>query len=329
MNKHIALALLALSATAVHAQSQIKIYGVADVGLVVEHGGPAGNVTGIGSGVASGSRLGFKGTEDLGGGLAANFVLESGISYDTGASGQGGLTFGRQSNVGLSGKFGALTAGRQYSPYYKTLRDTADPFADGLAGTAMNIFTPNTRIDNAVEYVSPTFADVTADVSYGFGEVAGDSAKKRTMSAAVSYAPGQLKLVLAHNRREDATATDRARNTLLAARYKFGMITGHVAHAVNRGLGTNDSRDTLLGLCVESGPHRVATSAVLHNDRTGANKDAHQYAVAYLYGLSKRSDLYTAYGHMDNRNGATFKIGNATEAGSGNAAFNLGMRHIF
>src|SRR5690349_3263419 len=106
--KHALIAALALACAASHAQTQIKVYGVADAGLVAEFGAPDGNRTGITGGVASGSRLGFKGTEDLGGGLSASFVLESGINIDTGTSGQGGVLFGRQAWVGLSGKFGSI-----------------------------------------------------------------------------------------------------------------------------------------------------------------------------------------------------------------------------
>jgi len=322
-------ATLALACAGAHAQTQVKIYGVMDAGLVAEHGGSGGSRTAIGSGVASGSRLGFKGTEDLGGGLSANFVLESGINIDTGASGQGGLTFGRQSYVGLSGAFGSLSAGRQLSPYYKTLRDVADPFADGLAGQAMNIIAGNRRMDNAVVYGTPKLAGWSAEMAYGAGEVASDASRKRVISGALSYAPGALAVVLAHHRREDPLQVDHVSNSLLAARYTLGAITAHTAYVRTRGLGGADSRDALLGLSYTAGPHRVAVSVIQHDDSTAARRDARQFAIGYLYGLSRRSDLYTAYGHIRNDNGATFKVGNASDDGSGNAAFNLGFRHWF
>jgi predicted porin len=327
--KYAVTAALALACAAAHAQTQVKIYGVMDAGLVAEHGGPAGSRTAISSGVASGSRLGFKGTEDLGGGLSANFVLESGINIDTGASGQGGLTFGRQSYVGLSGAFGSLSAGRQLSPYYKTLRDVADPFADGLAGQAMNIIAGNRRMDNAVVYGTPKLAGWSAEMAYGAGEVAGDASRKRVFSGALSYAPGALAVVLAHHRREDPLLVDHVSNSLLAVRYALGAVTAHAAYVHTRGLAGADSHDALLGLCYTAGPHRVAVSAVQHGDSTASRRDARQLAVGYLYALSRRSDLYTAYGHISNDNGATFKVGNATDDGSGNAAFNLGFRHWF
>jgi predicted porin len=89
--------------------------------------------------------------------LSAVFQLESGFNIDTDTSGQGGLLFGRQAFVGLNSKFGAVTLGRQYTPYYKTLRDIGDPFgAVSMAGRSGNLFPTNTRTNNMVEYPRPT-----------------------------------------------------------------------------------------------------------------------------------------------------------------------------
>ncbi|GGX89838.1 porin [Massilia dura] len=328
--KHAATAALALACAAAHAQqTQVKVYGVVDAGLVAEYGTPDGNRTMLSSGVASGSRVGFKGTEALGGGLSANFVLESGFNIDTGTSGQGGTFFGRQAWVGLSGAFGSLSAGRQLSPYYKALRDVADPFCDGFAGQAMNIIAGNRRMDNAVVYGTPKVAGWSAEVAYGAGEVAGDAGRKRVTSGALSYAPGALAVVLAHHRREDALLPDHVSNALLAMRYTLGAFTAHAAHVRTRGLGGADSRDALLGMGYATGAHHVMLSAIRHDDRTAARRDARQFAVGYTYALSRRTDLYTAYGHIGNDNGADFKVGNATDDGTGNAALNLGLRHVF
>ncbi|NRR32327.1 porin [Oxalobacteraceae bacterium] len=330
--KKVAISILALglTSTAAMAQSSVTVYGVADVGLNLSRGTGAGNLSSISSGIASGSRLGFKGKEDLGNGLVANFALESGISMDSGASGQGGLTFGRQSWVGLSGAFGAVAVGRQYSPYYKALRDVADPFCDGLAGTAANLFVGNTRVDNMAGYTSPVVGGFSADLAYGFGETAGDSAKNRTMGASGTYANGPLTVILAHHQKENALANAHTRNTMLLARYKFDILTAHVAHAQNRDIAGNASKDSLIGLTLPVGAAgRFIASAVLHNDSSAQDRDARQFGVGYVYSLSKRSDVYTAYSHINNRNGATFKVGNATESGTGTTGINLGLRHVF
>ncbi|MET0267338.1 MAG: porin [Duganella sp.] len=328
----LSLALLACTTPIAFAQSSVTVYGVADAGLVLERGGAAGNVQALGSGVASASRLGFKGKEDLGGGLSASFVLENGLNLDTGTAGQGGLLFGRQAYVALTGNAGSISAGRQYSPYYKAVRDVADPFVVGLAGNAMNMIATVSRVDNSVEYSTPRVGGFSADVLYGFGEVPGDTAKSRTIGASASYTGGDtlpLHLVLVHHQRDNPAATARSRSTMLAARYRIGIVTAHASLSHNQDLLKRDSNDVLLGASVPMGNGKWMASAIFHRDQSALDQDARQLAIGYTCNLSRRTDVYTAYGHISNRNGAAFRVGNATENGSGNRGFNLGMRHVF
>ena len=328
--KKVLFTLMALGASCTAlAQSSVTVYGVADAGLVVDKDAAGDRLTRVASGVASGSRIGFKGKEDLGNGLSALFVLEGGFNIDTGTSGQGGLLFGRQAYVGLSGKGGTVTLGRQYSPYYLALRDVADPFVIGLAGTASNIMATNIRVDNMAQYSTPTWNKLSADVAYGFGEVADDNAKNRSMGAAVHYIDGPLNLTLTHHRKENALATAQTRNSLLAMRYDFGVAQANLGYADNRALDDSKSNDLLLGMSVPFGATKLVASYIRHNDKSNLNRDAQQWAIGAYYALSKRSDLYTGYGHISNKNGATFVVGNATDNGTGNSGFNLGMRHLF
>jgi predicted porin len=325
-----ALALgLGLGAGAAQAQSSVTVYGVADAGVVLERGSAGGNVTRLTSGEASGSRLGIKGKEDLGGGLVASFVLENGYKIDTGTAGQGGLLFGREASVSLAGSAGKLSLGRQYSPYYRALRDVADPFCDGMAGTALNIFPGIVRVDNMVGYRSAQLGGWSADLAYGMGETAGNSSANRVMAGSAAYEQGPLTMVLAHHQVGDATGDVHARATMLVARYRLDGWTLQAARSVNQDLLGVGSKDTLLGGSWRAGPHRVLASYIDHRDDTLAPRKAHQSALAYLYSLSARTDLYTAWGRIVNRNGAVFKVGNATESGSGPTALDLGMRHIF
>ena len=85
----------------------------------------------------------------------------------------------------------------------------------------------------------------------------------------------------------------------------------------------------LLGVSVPFGATKLVASYIRHNDKSNLNRDAQQWALGAYYALSKRSDLYTGYGHISNKNGATFVVGNATDNGTGNSGFNLGMRHLF
>nr|WP_315398559.1 porin [uncultured Duganella sp.] len=329
MQKNIigALALGLFSSTAM-AQSSVTVYGIADAGLLVERGA-AGQTSKIGSGIASGSRLGIKGKEDLGGGMSLAFGLENGNNLDTGTAAQGGVLFGRQAYLCLTTPAGAFSIGRQYSPFYKTLNNVADPFQTGLAGNAQNIFANNSRVDNSVEYITPKVAGFSADVLYGFGEVAGDSAKNRSMAASGTYENGPLTVVLAHQQRDNALATARSRNTMATARYNFGAVTGHVAYARNKDLLGNDSNDALLGLAVALPVGKLLVSFIDHHDDSALGQNARQGAVGYLYPLSRRTDVYTAYGHINNRNGASFRVGTATDTGTGTTGFNLGVRHVF
>jgi predicted porin len=331
MQKNVMRALaLTLVSAAAQAQSSLTVYGVADAGLLLEHGGDGGTVQKIGNGIASSSRLGFKGKEDLGGGTVLTFLLENGYSIDTGATKQNGALFGRQALLCVSGDAGSLSIGRQYTPFYKTLNNVADPFATGMAGNAQNIFDGTTRIDNAVEYIMPRVAGFSADVQYGMGETPGDSSKNRYLGASGSYEQGGLTLVLAHQQHDDATGTAHSRNTMLVARYRFGVVTGHAALARNRDLLGAESRDVLLGMAAQlSGTDKLLFSVIDHHDASAMRQNARQAAIGYSHALSRRTDLYAAYGRIRNSNGALFRVGTAADSGSGTTGVNLGVRHVF
>lgn len=325
----LSLAVLAAFSGAAFAQSSVTVYGLVDMGIVHESGGAAGSVTKLENGVRNGTRLGFRGTEDLGGGLAANFVLETGISADTGGFNQGGLAFGRQSYVGLSGNFGTVKLGRQYSPLFQAV-DSIDPFGTGLAGASTNIMIGQTRMNNAMNYSTPEMGGFSAQAAYGFGEVAGDTAKSRALGFSVGYANGPAKAVLAYHNTNNAADTNTTKNTILGGSFNFGVATAYLAFAANKDdTAVYDNRDALIGVSAPFGASTLLASYIRHDDRTVANKDANQVAVGYAYAMSKRTNFYTSYAHISNDNGAAFAVGNATGAGSGNKGFNVGLQHRF
>lgn len=311
------------------AQSNVTVYGVADAALVHESGAPAGSVTGVDGGVGYGSRVGFKGTEDIGGGRKVFFVLESGIHLDTGASAQGGLLFGRQAYVGVSGEFGAVSVGRQNSPYYLAVSDISDPFCVGYAGTASNLMATNTRLDNMLLYTTPVLGGFSVQVAGAPGEQPGNSKAKRAYSGSLTYAAGPLTAALARHQQQNILGTDSVTNTLLTARYQFGTVLASVGYARNDGLADARSHDAIAGVIVPFGAIAVYGSVIRHTDERASARHASQFAVGATYSLSKRTDLYVAYAHIRNRNGASFTVGNATSDGIGNAASNLGIRHSF
>ena len=336
-----------------HAQSGVSISGMVDMGLVRESGGAAGPATKLTSGVENGSRIIFRGNEDLGGGNSAVFMLESGFQADTGALGQGGLLFGRQAWMGLSSqRWGTLTMGRQYTLNYAIMAQVGDPFLAGLAGVFSNVFSNSgARLNNSVKYATPRLRGWNAELLYGAGEVASSTKTASSAGAALAYSAGRLNARLGYHYRnnDSATVQDRppARNILLAANYDFTFIRPYLAYSINRGpnssqlpaanaygaavapVASADSRDLLLGAVVPLGNGKLMLSTIHKDDRGVANQDATMYAVGYSYFLSKRSDLYISYGYIDNRNGAGYTVNSAIDIGSGNRAFNLGMRHLF
>ncbi len=335
----LALAVLGAFSGAAFAQTSVTVYGLVDAGLVRETGGAAGAVTKLTSGVKNGSRWGLKGTEDLGGGLAANFLLEGGFHTDTGALGQGGLIFGRQAYVGLSGGFGSVNFGRQYAPIFSAL-DSVDPFGTGLAGASTHLMSNPVRMNNTVKYSTANLGGFTGSVAYGFGEVAGDTAASRQFGLSLGYANGPVGVTLAHHNTNNPTDTVKGKLTLVGGTYDFGMVKAYLAYQTEKNAivispssakwdAASDARDILVGVSAPVGAGTILASYIRKNDRTAANQDADQIAIGYVHALSKRTNVYTSYARISNDNGAVYTVGNATEAGSGNKAFNVGVQHKF
>jgi len=328
--------------------------------MVSERGGAAGNVTKVTSGIGGQSRLGFRGTEDLGNGLSAIFQLETGFKADDGALDSGSNIFNRQAFVGLKSKdAGQLTIGRQYTPLYLAQSQVADPFGAGYAGSIKNLFPSagaNTRVSNALVYSTPVMEGFSADALYALGEQAGSSTAGRQFGFGLNYAQGPLNARLVYNNKNNDTAAvgatpakiqDTGRNTMFAANYDFKVIKAYFAYSADKGVNSAqipvanafgyavapkaslDSNDVLIGATIPAGNGSIMTSYIRKNDKTVNNQDADQWAVGYLYSLSKRTQTYVAYAKIKNKNGAGYTVGNNNEAGSGDKAFNVGLRHAF
>ena len=353
-----ALALIGPLTAAAQTPSSAQVYGLLDAGVVAQRGcnGDCAR-TRLDSGVASPSRLGVRGREDLGGGTAAVYTLEAGILNDTGASDQNGRLFGRQAYVGLDGPLGAVTLGRQYNLVYETLTDVADPFHGGMAGSAANLVGyTNQRYDNTIKYQSPrSRGGWTGAAIYSFGESPYNSKVNRAYGATIGYANGAVTLRVSHQRKDnllDASGTtppvdQSASNTLVAANVNFGRVVGYAAYGHSRGDGSspwdmsnpygavaqstpsNNSRDVLVGVAVPMGATTWLASYIHKDDRSGANRDANQIAVGASYALSRRTDFYASFARIQNRNGAGYTVGNASAPGRGDRAVTVGLRHAF
>lgn len=307
--KLIALAVAGLVAAPAMAQSNVTIYGVADA--YFGFGSDNNNdISAIDSGGLAGSRIGFKGSEDLGNGLKAVFTLEQGYAIDTGAASPkvDDSVFSRQAWVGLQGSFGTVSLGRQYAPGYfladydALLSSKISPQST-LSGLSRMTITPNSpaRWDNSVKYTG-SFDAVNVQAIYSMGK---DESKdtgvnddnKYGLSAA--YANGPVNVgVIYHN---VGYGTKDQSEWLIGASYDFGMakVAGSYQAASNIGGTANaDSKLWNLGVIVPVGGGNVHL-AYAKLDEDGTSADPFSYTLAYTYPFSKRTTAYAGYQKLD------------------------------
>ena len=329
----LALAVLGAFTGIASAQTSVTIYGVADVGFTHEDNGVS-IFNRLDSGNQSGSRLGFRGTEDLGGGLSAQFVLEQGFNIDNGSvSDVNRAAFNRQAFVGLTGAFGQVRLGRQKTVMYDTL-DAIDPFHIANKGGMDRLFARNTggagRSDNTIAYFTPNFSGFTGQATYAFGEVAGTTKANRQYGLSLNYAAGPLYLTADYlNINNTPTATvfdDRAKTTLVGGTYDFGVVKAHAGFATEKGFGIVNNRDYMVGATVPFGASAVQLDYIKKSDKSSANNQgAKQYGLGYTYALSKRTNFYSSYTHTQQDAGAAY-VG---VQGQTDRVLNAGVRHTF
>ena len=300
----LALSLLGAFSGAAFAQSSVTIYGIADVGVQGTSAG-LGKTAKVTSGQEAGSRLGFKGTEDLGGGLKANFVLEQGVLIDTGASDQGGRTFGRTTLVGLSGDFGSVNLGRDKTTTLKFF-DKHDPFASALinngSGTRALYFVAGKtaqdttgRVSNAIFYNTPDLSGFTANVSYGAGEVTADNSANRSVGLTAGYKVDALEV--GYNYAKDNVVGNAISANTVAASYDFGVAKPvFIFQKQKDDKGLDRKIYTLAVAAPVTATGKVLAGFTKLSDSATA-KDVKQFSVGYIHGLSKRTDLYAAYAY--------------------------------
>jgi predicted porin len=254
LNKKVfAAATLAVFASAAHAQSSVTLYGLIDAGFTyVNHAGPKGqHLYQYGDGVSQGSRWGLRGSEDLGGGLKALFLLENGFNSGTGALGQGSSLFGRQAFVGLSKNgIGSLTFGRQYSFSTDYLGGSYANGGQTVAGNyAYHINDidqlTSSRISNSVKFTSENFAGLTFGAMYGFSNQAGAFAgapgatgSSSAYSFGLNYANGPFGIGAAYT---DIRYPGSASPTTFSTTLANSAISGTAKDLSTVGVGTRYS----------------------------------------------------------------------------------------
>lgn len=297
----LAIGFLAMAGFA-SAQSNVTLYGVADVGLT--------KITGqktqlISSGTQNNatSRWGMRGNEDLGGGLKASFNFEAQLSLLDGASAAN--TFARQANMSLDGEFGTLKAGRALTPsWYGVMAWELTASANySVVNSQFGYGGVNSRHNAEVSYTSPNFGGLTVTVGHLFAPDNGNVAKN---DINIIYKAGPLGASLVYNKTEN-----KGKNMALGAAYHFGKfkLAGSWQDATGGGLG----KGFTMGGSVPMGA--VTLTADLARDTQKKDTDAMLEA---KYALSKRTSVYGVL--LRNGAGKTKNAVNSTM---------VGLRHNF
>ena len=359
----IALAVLAASGAAM-AQSSVTLFGIVDTNVSYLDGvsNAAGTNTeskyGIGTSGNATSRLGFRGVEDLGGGLKAGFHLEGEIFGDDGNA--SGFNFKRRSTVSLAGGFGEVRLGRDLVPSY-TKFISYDVFGQVGIGQFMgwrdwngdNQTTANNNNDangirssNMISYYTPNFSGFTAGLGYGFDEKADttNSKKGRYVGGYVAYDNGPLSVALSYDESSAlvltspaATGADRNRLTL-GGSYDLNVVKlNAILQQTKDDVPGGSERKVnayMLGASAPVGAGEVKLQYALY-DQKAIDSKAHQISLGYVHNLSKRTAVYGTVAYMDNKDASKLNLsakGLGTidaRAGDSQTGVQVGIRHAF
>ncbi len=345
----LALAVLGAFAGAASAQSSVTLYGVADANFTSQKGG-SNTLSSMGSGGLQGSRWGMRGTEDLGGGLKANFALESGYAIDTGSSLQGGRLFGRAAWVGVSGGFGEVRLGRHLTPI-GIMTDETGPMSTkpGDIMTVAGTLGANSayRTDNSLNYMTPNLGGLTAHLQYSTqvngSEVAGlNKNVGQHMGLSVMYKGGPIVAGLGYLEIKDTVAevppslvgqgNQKATGLFVFGGYDFGVAAVKLAYNKDDLKLAKDP--TTVGVSVDAplGPVVLSAAFAMVKDSKGSDAgpsdDANIYTIQAVYSLSKRTALYAFYTGVDNDAGANLGF-NSPALDKRSSQIQLGLRHRF
>jgi predicted porin len=288
----LALAVLGAFAGAAQAQSSVTIYGIIDTGVsytskAVGTGTTTGSKFAMNSGNIQGSRIGFKGTEDLGGGLSAVFQLEAGFKNDTGAlddSKASNTLFRRKSVVGLAGGFGSVLLGRQtdFADTISAYTSVAD-FGGVTGNVGHNLDRlEGTRTNNSVSYTTNNLNGFTGNVMYGFGETAGSTSSGQAYGLGGKYENGPLGLGL--NYYQSKNGSSPSDTSLLA---NSASATNTAANTTTSTYGSTAAKVFNVVASYQVGPARV------YGNWSRVKQDLNTAAVTGLTTSSTRSTAAT------------------------------------
>lgn len=347
----IAMAVLAASGASM-AQSSVTLYGVADIWLgsvkSEETGSASLRQTKVDSGGVATSRFGFKGSEDLGGGLKANFQLEQGINIDNGSAQDNTKAFSRQAWVGVSGGFGEVQLGKVWTSYDDIRSSANDTFNANIAASFATWAPYNDRTNNGVKYTSPSFGGVSGSVTYSFGEdktVANGASSLASLG--LQYANGPIFVGFAHQAEKAGPGTvlaiadaldittvvrgTKATYNLLNGSYDFGvakLVGGYnTVKATEPGsTGNAKAKEYNLGVEVPLAANLKLGAGYANSKLSFDGIDVVKtkgYSAALLYSLSKRTTVYGALQNVKSEDlvGANFEAKSTLYA--------VGVNHTF
>ncbi len=331
--KLLALAVIAASGAA-SAQSSVTLYGLVDIGFGSFKTNGISQTKVDGSGLAT-SRFGFKGREDLGGGLGVDFLLEQGFSVDTGVAAQytspytgqkSTAMFNRQSYVGLSGGFGAVKLGKAFTAYDDINGNMTGGFNSNFFKATLGVWKSENdyqdRPGNIIYYATPVLNGLSGAASYSFGEN-----KTATESAGsigsfhVKYDQGPVFVGLAYQTEKATGSVDSTKFTNVMASYDLGVAK--LMAALGRvDQGPARANEWQVGTEIPLGGSILLSAGYSHSkDNDAANTKRSGFGVAAKYALSKRTNLYAGLNNNKQTADGTADVKNATYAAGINHRF--------
>ena len=345
--KMITAALAGCIALPAWAQSNVTIFGIAD--LVFGYG-KAGDQTftgALGDGGLAGNRIGFKGSEDLGNGLKAVFLLEQGFGLGTGNFHRPGRTFSRQSWAGLQGGFGTVSLGYQYAPGY------AIPGAFQVMGGSA-AFAPRSmlsfaggytiapgsgaRWDNAVRYAPPAMGGLEAQFIYAFHASQSDDGNDPRRGdddrwgVGLTYSAGPVKAGLAYHNVGPGSAADDTKELFVGGSYDLGVVKIVASWSKKDADGSTAADNTLVsaGLVAPVGASGSVHLGFARLNPEGDDNNGKAATFGYIHNLSKRTNVYAAFNRVEYDANAPVAVA-ATVAAADEGANSIlaGMFHRF
>jgi predicted porin len=363
----LALAALTAFTGVASAQSSVTLFGVADLNMRNVKNNTA-SIKSLSTDGNASSRLGVRGTEDLGGGLRAGFWLEAGLSLDNGTvgGGNGGATanaagtavagnpapsatsgafFNRRSTVSLIGGFGEIRLGRDYTPTFWN-HTVFDPFGTNGVASQTNIISPAptvaptgttqtlVRANNSVGYFLPSgLGGLYGQIMIAAGE--NQPLGNKYQGFRVGYAAGPVNFAAAYGVTKKAGAMDgdlKAMN--LGGSWNLGFMVLMGQYHSYKQSSVNELTNMMIGATVPVGAG-VVKASYGKTDRTltgGAEPGATQLGLGYTHDLSKRTTLYGHFSRVSNDAGLAYTAGDrgpAMTAGKDSTGYEFGIRHSF